>query len=503
MTLKELQAALKAADAKCDGAIKAMDEAKAKLADAKDEEKAAIEADLVTFTGAYDVAEKEASDLMSQVEQKSAEAKTRAARQAALDIVDKLSQPEQTPPVADGRMPDASAAEQKAAPSTARDAMEREHEHVKAFWRYMCDDWDGFEATEGQKTDLLVAKSEVWKKNAASPQGEARRRGYANEAVIPATVAAKMFGFGCQVDSMRGKVVMSVDNAVTNPSLANNLVPQEFRPQLIQLPMPTPTLLNQVTVVPTSTGEVTYPELTQTDSNEYGGVSFTWGIEAASKAETEPRFEQKIITAYELQGYTELSERILSRSAINLEALLQMLYRAGMNAQIDRVITRGLGAASNQPQGIVGATGVRTVARNTAGAVDDADLVALKYLVQGYHRQGARFFPGDDVMENLELQYDNEARPLFRASTAGGPYDRLTGYPWDVNYEAPALGSNGDVIFGNPKHYFLAVEEEVTIARSAHFRFRSNIVAFKVFAVVGGRPISPRAFSYLVGVDGS
>ena len=77
MTLKELQAALKAADAKCDGAIKAMDEAKAKLADAKDEERAAIEADLVTFTGAYDVAEKEASDLMSQVEQKSAEAKTR------------------------------------------------------------------------------------------------------------------------------------------------------------------------------------------------------------------------------------------------------------------------------------------------------------------------------------------------------------------------------------------------------------------------------------------
>ena len=502
MNLKELEAAMRAADAKCEGAIKAITEAKEKLASAKDEEKKDVEASIVTLSEALTEAQKEADDLMTQVEAKNEEAKARAKRQATLARLEELAQPEQKQ-VSSGRLPgDAKDAEQKSEPATARDAVEREYEHVRSFWKFMCDGWEGFDATEGKKAGLLEAKSEVWAKNANSVRGAAARKGFDNNvAVIPATIVAKMLGLGCKIDPMSGKVVMSVDNAVTNPSLANNLVPQEFRPQLIQLPMPTPTLLSRVTVVPCSTGELTYPELTQSDSNEFGGVSFTWGAEAQSKGATEPRFEQKLITCYELQGYTELSERILSRSAINLEALLQMLYRAGMNYEIDRVITNGNG--TSQPQGIVGATGVRTVARQVASQVSDDDLVDLQYEVQGYHRQGAVYFPGDAVMQYLSKTYDNEARPLFRPSTAGGAYDRLVGYPWATNYVAPTLGSNGDVIFGNPQHYFLAVEDEVTIARSDHYQFRSNIVAFKVFAVVGGRPISPRAFSYLVGVDGS
>jgi len=161
MTLKEMQAAMKAANDECEGAIKAIAEAKTKLAEAKDEEKADAETAVATLTDALAASNAKANDLMTQVEEKTEEAKARAARQATLARIDALSKPDQTPPVAAGQLPDAKADEQTGTSSTARDAMDREHEHVKAFWRYMCDDWDGFEATDGQKTDLLQAKSEV------------------------------------------------------------------------------------------------------------------------------------------------------------------------------------------------------------------------------------------------------------------------------------------------------------------------------------------------------
>jgi len=121
--------------------------------------------------------------------------------------------------------------------------------------------------------------------------------------------------------------------------------------------------------------------------------------------------------------------------------------------------------------------------------------------VKPNHRAGAIFGVEDSVEQGLELQVDGQNRPLFRASMANGPYDRLIGYPYTVSLNLPGMGTQGDIVFGDFGQYMLVVEEEVTVSRSEHYRFRNNVVAFKIFAVVGGRLLQPRAMAILEGPE--
>ena len=114
-----------------------------------------------------------------------------------------------------------------------------------------------------------------------------------------------------------------------------------------------------------------------------------------------------------------------------------------------------------------------------------------------HHRGSARFFVHDDVELTLELATDTQNRPLFTASTADGPRDRLVGYPYNVTLRQPALGEDGDVIYGDFAEYAIASEEEIVVKRSEHYKFRENLVAFVVYVVMGGRLWQPRAMCIL------
>jgi HK97 family phage major capsid protein len=274
-------------------------------------------------------------------------------------------------------------------------------------------------------------------------------------------------------------------------------VPQDFRDELLMLARPQPTAFNLVTVVQAPHGSVTYPALVQTDANnDFGGMSFTWIGEGAEKPEAEPVFEQREIVTRELAGYTEVSDRLLSRSAINIENLLANLSRDSLLYELDRVILAGAGGA--QPVGVINAP-IRTVARTTAGTVVWQDLVNLKHLLRPWHRTNARFICEDDVEQAMEGQLDTMGRPLFTASVANGPYDNLIGYPYQVSVALPTVGTQGDIVFGDWAQYYVAMEEEVVIAKSEHYRFRHNLVAFKMYLVAGGRAMHPRAFAMLEG----
>jgi len=410
------------------------------------------------------------------LEGKVAEAEKHAKRKAMLKRVREMNEPESqiAGKVADSGMP--------TVPAEPRDDIARGMAHRDAFMS-----WIKGKSVDGEKQKLLTPTSSSI---LDSDNDEAK-----SSVVLPPHLAAGIMG-GNYARTF-GKVVMSVDNAVTNPSLANNLVPQDYRATLQRLPFDQPTLLDRVTIIPSSTGVVTFPSLTQTDGNEFGGISFSWVTEASEKPETEPRFNQIEVTTYELCGYTEVSERALSRSAISIEALLMVLVKGAMNFTLDNAIINGAGAASNQPTGIINTAGIRTVTRQTAGTVTDRDLVRLKHAVKPAHRSGSMYALNDDVEQALEETTDTFGRPLFRASTANGAYDRLVGYPYEVAENCPSIGNLGDVIYGNPKWYFLAMEEEITIAKSKDYRFRHNVVAFKFFVVVGGRLMQPRAMAVL------
>ncbi len=353
----------------------------------------------------------------------------------------------------------------------------------------------------GQKRELLAIKSKTLKDCAgADDQGD-------SVVAVPRSLVGAMVGpriataLGIPVG---GKALLATLNAVTNPSRTDFLLNPEYIAQLQQLPFAEPVWLPRVTIISTSSGTSTiFPALEQSDSatgaGEFGGVSYSWINEAAEKPETEPVFEQITITAFEVAGYTEVSQRALNRSEIALESFLRAIFAATFEYEMDRVIINGTGVG--QPTGIIPAAGVRAVARAAAGGVSHQDYVNLKHAVRSYHRSGARIVMHDDVEASNEGTLDGDGQPLFKASASAGPNDRVNGIPYEASYNCPDIGTTGDVIYGNPAWYTLVMEEEFGIARSEHYKFRNDLVAFRMYAVVGGRPMQPRAFSILSDAD--
>lgn len=345
----------------------------------------------------------------------------------------------------------------------------KEREHTRLFLDYM----GGKEIAQysGKEREFLHPSSDVWDKGATGVR-------------IPEGFKRVMFGprFGKCMDLYSGKAIQSDDTTDAY------LVDEDYLAQLLMLEPEPGHLLGRVTVIPVKGGSVDIPRLQQTDSNEYGGMSFTWADEGDSKTETEPTFEQVSISCHEVNGYTEISETMLRRNAIAANNIVTRLYREGMQDELDSVIISGTG--SGQPQGIINATGVRTVPRDTAGEVEPADIVGLKHAVLPHHRANAAFIIHDDVEEDIELDDISRENPMIRDG-------KLKNMPYEVTVRQPAIGNDGDAIFGDPTGYYLGMEQDIVIKRSEHFQFRKNIISFGVFAVVGGQLALPRSMAIL------
>lgn len=449
------------------GELEAAQTVLAEAEEAGDEEK------IATAKSLYEEKETE----FDKLEAKTEEAKKHQDRRNLLKEVEKLSEPEEGEVKGKTKTP--------VTPSAPAEPKDHELEAKSAnesFYK-----WLRCEQLSGDERKLITPKT-----LAEGLEGK-------DAAKIPTRLACRIMGV--KYARAFGKTMYSTASPETgtNPSAAQNLVPPEFRAELQQLPYDQPSVFDRVTVIPSSTGTVTWPALVQTASNEFGGVAFQWLGEGATKPETEPEFEQKEIVTHELSGYTEISERLLARSSINLETLLAELFRGAMVYTIDNAILQGSG--TGQPLGVINTTGINLVTRATAEAVGYADLVNLKHAVKAVHRGGATFVLEDSVELGLELLTDTQGRPLFNASVANGPYDRLTGYPYIVGTNNTSLGYVGDIVYGNLRHYVLVMEEDITLARSEHVKFRTNKIAFKVFTVVGGRLLQPRAMSMLSGLS--
>jgi len=335
-----------------------------------------------------------------------------------------------------------------------------------------------------QICDMLTPKSESFKDGA-------------DGIVVPGRLRAAMMGKnwtrafaaeGCpwDLDAMGKAIPMKSSDSDRSP-----LVPTENINVLLELPGEPAHIMDRATVVPTKTGTLYWPQLEQADATgEYGSVSGSWISEAAEKPETEAKFDQMSIATHEYAMYTELSSRLLNRSALGLEAILARLFRGSIMDAMDTAFISGSG--SGQPLGILETSGLRKAYRDVANTVEYDDLVELEHTVRAYHRAGASWVMADGAMKSLKQEKTTTGQPLFVPSVAGGPVNTLLGYPYVTTHRL-TLGNEGDTIFADLREYIIPVEEEIVIKRSDHYKFRNNVVAFVAYVVVGGRFVSPRA----------
>lgn len=326
-------------------------------------------------------------------------------------------------------------------------------------------------------------------------------RGEGVVCTIPMRLFAKMLG--AQVET---KALPMKTSDGSDAGGRSYLFWDEHDTTLGKLPHEPPTFFDLVRKMPLS-GTDTY-KMTQVDQDdsEFGGVAVSRGTEGADANATEEDFKELTIKTYPMDAITRISNRLLRTSRFNLEQEVVGAMRAAFRRQVNYEVIHGTGVSGSQCLGVRQADSVTAVNRQTSSTVTYTDLLNLEYEVRRTIRLGAIFALSDTVEKHLKQKTissdgTTDQRPLFSATTGSGPHDRLDNYPWTVGTSLSTLGTAGDVIFGNWRHYLLLIQQEAVISRSTERYFEKGQTAIRIDADIGGKPVHGEAFAYLTDVS--
>jgi HK97 family phage major capsid protein len=375
----------------------------------------------------------------------------------------------------------------------AKDVMKDMEDHTHIFNKYLA---VGRKQLSGQENELIRPKSE---KIVDGAEG----------AVAPPHIVHDLFGAKWMRDVGLTKELAYLQQKGTSTMLSSSdtlggyTVPQDYRLPVLSLPYENPFILQRATVIPAPTGTVTMPQSLQTDTDEYGGFAGAWISEGGLKQKTDTQFAQVQIDTHEYAAYTQLSVRLLERSAIAMESYISDKGRSKIMNELNRVFLRGTG--TGQPYGILNTAGIRTVNREVANQVSRVDAVRLKRELRPQHRANGTYILADEVggyFEELTVSA-TDLRPLFSASMANGPYDRLLGRPYIETTQLPNLGTEGDACYCDLREYYVAMESEVVVKRSDDYDIVHNLATIVIYVVVGGLLVHPRVCAVLDTPTGS
>jgi HK97 family phage major capsid protein len=277
---------------------------------------------------------------------------------------------------------------------------------------------------------------------------------------------------------------------------ANSLVWADYISELEKFDPEETVLWDRVRKIPTTHGEVILPAVDQdTNSDNYAGASFGWTAEGAAAPGQEPKFKQLDFPMYEAKAKTELANRLLRRSTINIEAFVTWLFSSVLANGAEQAVINGTGVG--QPTGIFKAGNFISIAR-TAGnnAVNYDDCVKVKYGVTPNLRKNGIWVVADALMALLMEIKDLQGRPIFLQSLRDGEPDTLLGRPIYATTRK-TLGTAGDLSYGDPKRYIAPVEQETVIAKSEHQKFDQGVTVFLAFMAMGGNVSTNRGFAGL------
>lgn len=307
--------------------------------------------------------------------------------------------------------------------------------------------------------------------------------------------------------NMTTKDPLALSSAMSGQSdtSAAMFIPEDVRYALLQFAPPGTIVWPRAQVWPMTTDNINWPKLKQdlTVANEdfFGNVVLGWTEEGGEKPDTRPEFESIRLSCHELSAYTEVTDVLLEDSAINLGNLLTQLFQGAYWHYTDKVFLTGMG--STRPLGIMNDPDVNTVNRVTANRLDYEDLLNMSSALPSLFDRDAVFFMSKACFNSLRKQKDDNGQPVIALGDGYNNFGEgiagyILGYPVVISdYKTSALGSTGDVMLGNWKHYFIGERKSISIEMSKHAVFRHNRTAFRCSSRIGGVPEEAKAFVVL------
>jgi HK97 family phage major capsid protein len=260
-------------------------------------------------------------------------------------------------------------------------------------------------------------------------------------------------------------------------------VPTSFYDQVIMLARTVGPMLQTSTVLNTASGEnLQIPSLAQYSTAAIVG-------EGTAIAESDPVFNSFItLGAYKFSFLVQLSRELVEDSGVDILRFLADQTGNELGVRVNASLTTGSG--TNQPKGIVAASGLGvTGATATTGAFTADNLIDLVYSVDtaGRRLAGSGFQMNAKSIGAMRKLKDTAGNFVFQPALSADANDLLLGYPV---FENPGMADAGlsakSVIFGHLPSYFVRSVGGIKLDRSDDFAFSTDLITFRATMRVDG-----------------
>lgn len=288
-------------------------------------------------------------------------------------------------------------------------------------------------------------------------------------------------------------------------SSAGLFVPEDIRYALLQFAPPGTIVWPRAQVWPMTTDKIQWPklvqDLTQGSESFFGNVELTWTEEGGSKTNTTPEFTTMALECHEVSAFAPVTDQLLQDSAINIGNLLVQLFQGAYWHGTDRKFLQGMGGS--EPMGILNAPNIGSTDRLVANRIGWRDLINMHSQLPPMFDANAVWMMKKSVFNSLRKEVDDNGQPVIEVGQGYNNFgEGIAGYCIGLpvvmsDYKTSDLGSTGDVVLGDWKHYFIGERKTISVEMSRHFLFRQNMTAFRASARVGGTPEQEKAFVVL------
>jgi HK97 family phage major capsid protein len=263
------------------------------------------------------------------------------------------------------------------------------------------------------------------------------------------------------------------------------LVPDEFRPQLLEIPMEQGVVRPRAQVIPMGSDTLNIPAWNQEThaANFYGGVLAYWTGEGSAITASAAAFLNVALGVNELAALNYVSDKLMKASPMAVGQYLAKAFGNAIRFQEDEKFFTGDG--NGCPTGFIGSACEIADARAGAGAISTADVISMFSQQLG---SNPVWVANKTTIPQLFMLDDGEDSNIWCPSAVPGIPGTLLGCPVIFTEHASALGTKGDLALCDFGYYLIGDLGTLAIDYSEHYRFANVQGAMRLVEYVDGKP---------------
>jgi len=282
----------------------------------------------------------------------------------------------------------------------------------------------------------------------------------------------------------------------TVPSEGGFLIPETLRAELLRVALETALIRPRARVIPMESLRVPFPAIDATSnaSSVYGGIVCYWTEEGGALTASQAAFSRIVLEAKKLTAYTEVPNELISDSAISFEAFINQIFPEALGFYEDDAFINGTGVG--MPLGMLDA-GNTSLVSATAETGQPATTVVWENIVKMF----ARMLPSSlgraiwiasidtfPALATMALSVGTGGSAIWLNNGVSGPPMSILGRPVYFTEKVPTLGTAGDISFVDPGFYLIGDRQVMSATSSPHYKFASDLTAYKIIERVDGQP---------------